>query len=109
MHQPLDVLPQKIDPRPDFEWFKLSMPYPIVNSGFRYMEQGTDLGDLVQGLVSQARSVVSRRNWSLFFNRTDFFPDNLPDGLPEMLWIIREEDRGNQVAICRKFIHHFAF
>ena len=68
MHQALKVLPEKVDPGSDFERFKLAMPYPIVNRGFCHMEQGTNLGDLIKGLVSQARRVVSRGSCSLCFN-----------------------------------------
>lgn len=34
------------------------MLHPIVNSRFGYTEQGADLGDLVQGLISHAGSFV---------------------------------------------------
>ena len=73
---------------------------PVVNGGFCYMEQGTNICDLIQGLVGHARRFVSRGIWFLLLGIIDLLPDNLPDGLPELFRFIREQHRGNEVTIA---------
>jgi len=56
--------------------------------GGNYMEEvdQTDPNSiyLVKGFVGHAYSFEGSGNRLLFFSTTDFLPDNLPDGLPEL-------------------------
>jgi len=73
------------------------------------MEQGTYLGNLIKGFVGQPRGLVGGGYRPLFFDLTDFFPDNLPDGLPELLRFIWEQHGSNWVIIANCFFHHLSF
>jgi hypothetical protein len=58
---------------------KLSMPYPIIDSGFGEMKQLADFANLVKGFISHPRGFIGWRNGLLFFCVNDFFPDYQPD------------------------------
>jgi hypothetical protein len=95
MHKALNILREKVNPRPDFKGFEFAVFDPVVDGGFGNLEDGTDFSDLVKRLAGHSWGFAKWYNKPLFFDSTDLFPDNQPDGLPELFRIVRKEHRSS--------------